>query len=93
MIPVSTVYAGFFLFSLFVLFLIACVKTPEMLRSWRRFYRQTVARRRRKDRMLADLERLMTEARRLEGIYSFEQVEPHTTPSRPRGEAQAAEVA
>jgi len=80
--PVSTVYVAFFLASLFVLFLIVCVKTPEMWRSWRRFLRQMVARRTREERMLADLAKLMAEARRLEGIYCFESFEPHSSPAR-----------
>ncbi len=78
---VSAAYAVFFLASLGVLFLILCVKTPEMWRSWRRFFRQMVARRTRKARMLADAEKLMAEARRLEGVYCFERVEPHASPA------------
>lgn len=80
--PVSAAYAVFFLASLGVLFLILCVKTPEMWRSWRRFFRQMMARKTRKERMLADLEKLMAEARRLEGIYCFESVEPHRSPGQ-----------
>jgi hypothetical protein len=80
--PVSTVYAGFFLVSLALLFLIFCVKLPEMWRSWRLFFRQMSARKTRQERMLADLEKLMAEAERLEGIYCFETVEVHHAPSR-----------
>lgn len=80
--PVSAAYAVFFLASLGVLFLIFCVKTPAMWRSWNRFFRQMMARRTRKERMLADLEKLMAEARRLEGIYCFESVEPHVSPAQ-----------
>lgn len=79
--PVSTLYVGFFLTSLLVLFLIFCVKTPELWRSARRFLRQMKARRTRQDRMLADLAKLEAEALRLEGIYCFESVEPHVSPS------------
>lgn len=82
MAAVSTIYATFFLVCFFVLFLILCVKLPEMWRCFRRFCRHTAARRTRKERMLADLERLMAEARRLEGIYCFETVEPHPSPGR-----------
>lgn len=80
--PVSTVYAGFFLVSLALLFLIFCVNLPEMWRSWRLFFRQMAARKTREERMLADLEKLMAEAERLEGIYCFEPVEMHHAPSR-----------
>lgn len=80
--PVSTLYVGFFLVSLFVLFLVFCVKTPEMWRSVRRFLRQMKARRTRQERMLADLAKLEAEALRLEGIYCFERVEPHRSPRR-----------
>jgi hypothetical protein len=82
MLPVSTVYALFFGAAVFVLFLIFCAKMPELWRSWRRFARQMVARRTREERMLADLEKLMAEARRLEGIYCFERFEPHHAPSK-----------
>ncbi len=82
--PVSTVYALFFLASLFVLFLVVCVKMPEFWRSWRRFLKQLIARRTREERMLADLEKLMAEARRLEGIYCFERIEAHPSPVRRR---------
>jgi hypothetical protein len=75
MAPVSDLYVAFFLVSLFVLFLIFCVKAPELWRSCRLFSRQMVARRTREERMLADLEKLMAEARRLEGIYCFESIE------------------
>jgi hypothetical protein len=80
--PVSTVYAGFFLVSLALLFLIFCVKLPEMWRSWRLFFRQMSARKTREERMLADLEKLMAEAERLEGIYCFEETESHHAPAR-----------
>lgn len=78
---VSSVYASFLFVSLLVLFLVFCVKTPELWRSGLRFWRQLVARRTRNERMLADLERLMAEARRLEGIYCFDGVEPHVSPA------------
>lgn len=81
MFSVPALYAAFFLASLSVLFLILCVKMPELWRSCRRFFRQLAARRTRKGRMLADLERLMTEARRLEGLYCFESVEAHASPA------------
>jgi hypothetical protein len=80
--PVSTVYAGFFVVSLALLFLIFCVKLPELWRGWRLFSRQMAARKTREERMLADLEKLMAEAERLEGIYCFERVESHHAPSR-----------
>lgn len=82
MLPVSTVYALFFGAAVFVLFLIFCAKTPELWRSWRRFAKQMVARRTREERMLADLEKLMAEARRLEGIYCFERIETHHAPAK-----------
>jgi hypothetical protein len=80
--PVSTVYAGFFVVSLALLFLIFCVRLPEMWRSWRLFFRQMAARKTREERMLADLEKLMAEAERLEGIYCFENTEAHHAPAR-----------
>jgi hypothetical protein len=80
--PVSTVYAGFFLISLALLFIIFCVKLPELWRAWRLFFRQMAARKTREERMLADLGRLMAEADRLEGIYCFERIESHHAPAR-----------
>lgn len=80
--PVSTVYAGFFLICLALLFLIFCVKLPELWRGWRLFFRQMAARRTREERMLADLGKLMAEAERLEGIYCFEASESHHAPAR-----------
>ena len=80
--PVSTVFFAFFCASLFVLFLIACVKTPEWVRSIRRFRGQMGARKTRGERMLADLEQLTTEARKLEGVYRFESIEPHSKVSQ-----------
>jgi hypothetical protein len=79
---VPTVYAGFFVVSLALLLLIFCVKFPEMWRGWRLFGRQMAARKTRQERMLADLEKLMAEAERLEGIYCFERVESHHAPAR-----------
>jgi hypothetical protein len=84
--PVSTVYLAFFSASLFVLFLIACVKMPEAIRGVRRFLRQMGARKTRSERMLADLEKLISDSRQLEGVYRFETVEPHVSP----GQAEAA---
>ena len=81
--PASTAYLVFFLASLGLLFLIFCVRTPELWRSWRRFSKQMGARRTRNERMLADVEKLMADARRLEGTYCFESIEPHSSPSRP----------
>ncbi len=78
---VSTAYAVIFAASLGVLFLILCVKTPEMWRSGRRFLRQSIARHTRKDRMLADPELLQIGARRIEGTYCFESVEAHHSPA------------
>lgn len=91
----STAFLGFTLVSAGFLLLIVAVKVPAMLRSGRRFFRQMAARRTREARMLADLEKLMAEARRLEGIYCFEgpegddedavfaDLEPHHRVSRP----------
>jgi hypothetical protein len=93
MLPVSTVYALFFGAAVFVLFLIFCAKMPELWRSWRRFARQMVARRTREERMLADLEKLMAEARRLEGIYCFERFETHHAPVKSARARQSLEAA
>ncbi|HRQ91180.1 MAG TPA: hypothetical protein PLA50_20490 [Bacteroidia bacterium] len=76
----STAFLLFFSVSMIVLLMILCLKTPDMWISGRRFVRQMIARRSRKGRMLADLEKLMAEARRLEGIYCFEAVESHHSP-------------
>ena len=86
MLPVANVYLLFFAVSLTLLFLIFCVRLPEFWRSASRFFRQMAARRTRHERMLADLEKLMAEARRLEGVYCFESVEPHRTPRQPMAE-------
>ena len=80
--PVSTVFLAFFCASLFVLFLIACVKLPDWVRSIRRFQVQMGARKTRGERMLADLEQLKREARKLEGVYHFDAIEPHSSPSQ-----------
>ena len=80
--PVSTVFFAFFCASLFVLFLIACVKAPEWVRSIRRFQGQMGARKTRGERMLADLEQLKADARKLEGVYRFDAMEPHSSPSQ-----------
>lgn len=92
MLPVAKVYLLFFAVSLSLLFLIFCVKLPEIWRSSSRFFRQMAARRTRHERMLADLEKLMSEARRLEGIYCFEAVEPHLTPRQPAAETSSSPV-
>lgn len=91
--PVSTVYAGFFLICLALLFLIFCVKVPELWRGWRLFARQMAARKTREERMLADLGRLMAEAERLEGIYCFESVENHHAPVRTPAKEEPATAA
>jgi len=83
---VSTVYLAFFSASLLVLFLIACVKLPEAVREMRRFLRQMGARKTRSARMLADLEKLISDSRQLEGVYRFDSVEPHVSP----GQAEVA---
>lgn len=90
--PVSTVYLAFFSASLFVLFLIACVKMPEAIRGMRRFLRQMVARKTRSERMLADLEKLISDSRQLEGVYRFETVEPHVSPGQADAEAARASI-
>lgn len=82
MTPVSTVYFIFFCAALFVLFLIICAKVPEFVRSLRRFMRQMGARKTRGERMLADLEKLTSDARKLEGVYRFDSIEPHSSPSQ-----------
>ncbi len=82
MLPVSTVYALFFGSAVLVLLLIFCVRMPELWRKGRRFAKQMIARRTRQERMLADLERLMEEARRLEGVYCFERIELHHAPAK-----------
>lgn len=91
----STAFLGFTLISAAFLLLIVAVKVPAMFRTCRRFFRQIAARRTREARMLADLEKLMAEARRLEGIYCFEgpecddedavfaDLEPHHRVSKP----------
>lgn len=84
--PVSIVYLAFFSAALFVLFLIACVKLPEAVRGTRRFLRQMGARKTRSERMLGDLEKLISDSRRLEGVYRFDAVEAHVSP----GQADAA---
>jgi hypothetical protein len=90
--PVSTVYLAFFSASLFVLFLIACVKTPEAIRGMRRFLRQMGARKTRSERMLADLEKLISDSRQLEGVYRFETVEPHLSPNQADAEVARASM-
>lgn len=90
--PVSTVYLAFFSASLVVLFLIACVKMPEAIRGMRRFLRQMVARKTRSERMLADLEKLISDSRQLEGVYRFENVEPHVSPGQAEAEAARASM-
>lgn len=98
----STAFLGFTLVSTAFLLLIVAVKLPEMWRNCHRFIRQMAARRTREGRMLADLEKLMAEARRLEGIYCFESVideededsvfadlEPHHCRSKPSASAPA----
>jgi len=70
--PVSTFFVAFLAASVFVLFLIICVKAPEFLNSLRRFSRQMQARKTRGERMLADLEKLKADARKLEGVYHFD---------------------
>ncbi len=82
MAPVSTVFLMFFGASLFVLFMIACVKLPDTVRSIRRFIRQMGARKTRSERMLADLEKLSEDARELEGVYRFDSIDPHSSPSQ-----------
>ena len=82
MLPVSTVFLAFFCASFFVLFLIACVTAPEWVRSIRRFRGQMGARKTRSERMLADPEQLKTDARKLEGVYRFDSIEPHSSPSQ-----------
>lgn len=70
--PVATFFVAFLAASLFVLFLIICVKAPESWRSCQRFLRQLEARKTRGERMLADLEKLKADARKLEGVYCFD---------------------
>jgi hypothetical protein len=91
--PVSTVYLAFFSASLFVLFLIACVKLPEAVRGTRRFLRQMGARKTRSARMLADLEKLIADSRELEGVYRFDSVEPHASPVQAEALAAVAAAA
>lgn len=81
--PISTAFISFFLASLCVLFLIFCVKLPDLVRWSMRLIRQLSARRSRKDKILSDMEELMRDSRRLEGIYCFDNVEPHSTPTPP----------
>ncbi len=83
MASVSVTYLWFFIASFLVLFLIGCVKAPECIRYWERFFRQMKARKTRGQRMLADLEKLKSDARKLEGIYRFEGIEPHHSPAHP----------
>jgi hypothetical protein len=90
--PVSIVYLAFFSASLFVLFLIACVKMPEAVRGMQRFLRQMGARKTRGERMLADLEKLIADSRQLEGVYRFDTVEPHISPSQADAEAARASM-
>ncbi len=91
--PVSAVYFAFFGVSLVVLLLIACVKVPEAVRGLKRFTLQMLARRTRRERMLADLEKLIAEARQLEGIYRFDPVESPGSPSQTEAGATAAATA
>jgi hypothetical protein len=90
--PVSTVNLAFFSASLVVLFLIACVKMPEAIRGMRRFLRQMGARKTRGERMLADLEKLIADSRQLEGVYRFENVEPHRSPRQADAAAAIASM-
>lgn len=72
---ISTFFVAFLAVSLFMLFLIIGVKTPELWRSFRRFSRQMQARRTRGAKMLADLDQLKADARKLEGVYRFDNPE------------------
>lgn len=69
---VTTFFLSFLLASLFVLVLVIGIKAPELLRSYRRFLLQMEARKTRGARMLADLDKLKADARKLEGVYRFE---------------------
>ena len=69
---IATFFLIFLVASLSVLLLVICIKAPELWRSYHRFTRQLEARRTRGSRMLADLEKLKVDARKLEGIYRFE---------------------
>ncbi|NLT70897.1 MAG: hypothetical protein GXX91_09405 [Verrucomicrobiaceae bacterium] len=91
--PISVVYLAFFGVSLVVLLLIACVKLPEAVRGLKRFTLQTLARRTRRDRMLADLEQLIADARQLEGVYRFDTVESPGTPCQAEAGATVAATA
>jgi|GEM_PF-864001 hypothetical protein len=88
--PVSSVYLAFFSAALVVLLLIAGVKLPETFCGVRRFLRQMGARKTRSERMLADLEKLISDARRLEGVYRFDSIEPHVSPGQAEAEAAVA---
>lgn len=69
---VTTFFLTFLAASLSVLLLVICIKAPELWRSYRRFSRQMQARKTRGERMLADLEKLKADARKLEGVYRFD---------------------
>lgn len=85
---VSAVCLAFVGVSFVVLFLITCLKLPEAVRGIRRLALQMLARKTRNERMLADLEKLIYDARQLEGVYRFDTVEPHASP----GQAETAAV-
>jgi len=69
--PTAKFFALFFSGSFVLLLLILAIGIVGRVASLRKAFRQMSARRARKSRMLADPERLRTEALQLEGVYYF----------------------
>lgn len=66
---VATLFLGFFSFSLLILALIACANIPRVVTAVRHYFRLFLARRARSARMLADLDKLDSDARMLQGLF------------------------
>ncbi len=76
----SVVYFAVSLASALLFLMIFLIKIPELYRALKRMRTQMAARRDRKDELLADPEQMLLTEVRLEGIYRFENIEPHSSP-------------
>lgn len=88
----SAAYVLFFLVSVGLLILILCARIPDLWRSALRLGRQMIARRTRRERMLADPESLEARGRKIEGLYRFEAVEAHASPSAKDALAASSDI-
>lgn len=66
---VATLFLGFFLVSVLILFLIVCANLPKVFRSAHHYFRLFLARRSRSARMLADPEKLDADSQMLQGLF------------------------